>query len=75
MRNVPRKLLLGIVLVVGVAGFLHDVVNWMREGDRSVGDALQQYWWAVMFVVLYGGDALVKYARRSDSRANGGSSG
>ena len=70
-----RKLLLGIVVLVSASGFLHDVVNWMREGDRSIGDALQQYWWAVMFIVLYGGAALLKYAQRSGDGANGGSSG
>jgi len=75
MKHVIRRTLLSIVVVVCVAGFLHDVVTWVRAGDRNVGDVLQQYWWAILFLVSFAVEALVKYARGSGGGPSGGSSG
>lgn len=70
-----RKHLPGIIVVVCVAGFLYDVVTWAREGQKSIGDVLVQYWWAELFIVSYGITALVKKARRSGRTPNDRSSG
>ena len=55
-----RRLAIGVVVVICVAGFLVDVASWARAGHRSIGEVLLNYWWAVLFVLSVGIAALAK---------------
>lgn len=59
-----RKELFGIVLGIAAIGFLYDVVSWARDGNHGVADVLWQYWWAVLFIVSWVLQLVVRRSRR-----------
>ena len=58
-----KKSLLTLVFVICAVGFAYDAWRWFRQGDHTLLDLVWHYWWAILFIVAFGVERLIRRSR------------
>jgi TRAP-type C4-dicarboxylate transport system permease small subunit len=58
-----RRLFFALLILVCLAGFIHDAYTWASDNHKSFIDVLGHYWYVVVYAVAYAAGVAVRFLR------------